>query len=117
VLLGIQSKIRYKFVKDKLAGAEYLIEQNDVNPSRFYDDFLELKKYLRKAYGVPVTDDKIWSNDIFKGAENNWGFAISLGFLACQTSWQNATTKISLNQTGGNHLIKTNIEYFRRTGK
>jgi hypothetical protein len=115
VLLGIQSRIRYKFTGDRLNGAEYLIEQDDVNPFRFYDDFVELKKYLRKLYGVPVSDDKTWSNDIYKGDEKNWGFAISLGFLACKTSWQNATTKISLNQTGGNHLIKTNIEYAGRT--
>jgi hypothetical protein len=116
VLLGIKSKIRYRFVNSRLASAEYVIEQDDVNPSRFYDDFQELKKYLRGLYGMPVADEKTWLNDIYKGDEKNWGFAISLGFLSCKTSWQNATTKISLNQTGGNHLIKTNIEYGARSG-
>jgi hypothetical protein len=114
MLIGIQSRIVYKFSNGALSGAEYRIEQDDVNPARFYDDFANLKEYLRKLYGIPVADNKIWENDIYKGDERNWGFAISLGFLACTTEWQNATTKIALNQTGGNHLIKTNIEYFAK---
>ncbi len=114
VLLGIKSRIVYRFVDARLSGAEYLIEQDDVNPSRFYDDFQNLKEHLRRLYGTPVSDDKDWKNDIYKGDEKNWGFAISLGFLACHTEWQNASTKITLNQTGGNHLIKTNIEYGAR---
>lgn len=113
-LLGIKSRIVYKFAGGMLAGAEYIIEQDDVNPARFYDDFQNLREYLRKLYGTPVADDKAWKNDIYRGDEKNWGFAISLGFLECHTEWQNAATKIELNQKGGNHLIKTNIEYFSR---
>ncbi len=110
-LLGLDSRIVYTFLNGKLAGAEYLIEQDDVNPFRFYEDFQHLKEYLVSLYGDPVSDDKTWSNDIYKGDEGNWGFAISLGFLTCRTIWQNTTTQIALNQSGGNHMIKTNIEY------
>ena len=113
-LLGISSRIEYKFRDNRLYGAEYIIEQDDVNPSRFYEDFKALKSFLRQSYNVPVSDEKSWTNDIYKGDENNWGFAISLGFLTCKTSWQNATTKIFLTQTGGNHLINTSIQYAMR---
>lgn len=111
MLLGIKSRIQYKFQDNKLSGAEYVIEQDDVNPSRFYDDFKALKGFLRQLYNTPVSDEKIWTNDIYKADEKNWGFAISLGFLTCKTTWQNATTKIFLSQTGGNHMINTSIQY------
>jgi hypothetical protein len=111
VLMGIKSRIQYKFQENRLAEADYVIEQDDVNPSRFYDDFKALKGFLRQTYNAPVSDEKIWTNDIYKADENNWGFAISLGFLTCKTSWQNATTRIYLTQTGGNHMINTRIQY------
>lgn len=111
MLLGIKSRIQYKFQDNRLSGAEYIIEQDDVNPSRFYDDFKSLKGFLRQMYNMPVADEKIWTNDIYKADEKNWGFAISLGFLSCKTTWQNATTKILLTQTGGNHMINTSIQY------
>jgi hypothetical protein len=111
MLLGIKSRIQYKFQDNRLASAEYVIEQDDVNPSRFYDDFKALKGFLRQLYNTPVSDEKIWTNDIYKAEEKNWGFAISLGFLTCKTTWQNATTKIFLAQTGGNHMINTSIQY------
>ena len=111
MLLGIKSRIQYKFQDNRLASAEYVIEQDDVNPSRFYDDFKALKGFLRQLYNTPVSDEKVWTNDIYKADEKNWGFAISLGFLTCKTSWQNATTKIFLTQTGGNHMINTAIQY------
>jgi hypothetical protein len=114
VLLGLKSKIQYQFAGNRLVGAEYVIQQDDVNPSKFYEDFTSLQSYLQQIYGNPVADEKIWMNDIYKGDEKNWGFAISLGFLTCKTAWQSAATKIVLNQTGGNHLISTNIQYSRR---
>jgi hypothetical protein len=111
VLMGLKCRIQYKFLENRLSGAEYVIEQDDVNPSRFYDDFKALKGFLRQLYNTPVSDEKMWTNDIYKADEKNWGFAISLGFLTCKTSWQNASTKIFLTQTGGNHMINTSIQY------
>jgi hypothetical protein len=111
MLLGIKSRIQYKFLDNKLSAAEYVIEQDDVNPSRFYEDFKALKGFLRQLYNAPVSDEKIWTNDIYKADEKNWGFAISLGFLTNKTSWQSAATKIFLTQTGGNHMINTSIQY------
>jgi hypothetical protein len=111
MLLGIKSRIQYKFQDNRLSSAEYVIEQDDVNPSRFYEDFKALKGFLRQLYNAPVSDEKVWTNDIYKADEKNWGFAISLGFLTCKTSWQSATTRIFLTQTGGNHMINTAIQY------
>ncbi len=113
-LLGLNCKIQYKFSENKLTSAEYVIEQDDVNPSRFYEDYKALKSFLRQMYNAPVTDEKNWTNDIYKAEEKNWGFAISLGFLTCKTTWQSPTTRIFLTQNGGNHMINTSIQYGMR---
>ena len=115
-LIGLDSKVVYKFAADKtgrlrLSGAQYLIEQDDVNPARFFDDYKALKAYLRQGYGFPVSDENNWTNDMYKADEKNWGFAISLGFLTCKATWKNARTMISLNLSGGNHILSTTIEY------
>ena len=116
-LIGIDSKIVYKFSPDKsgkarLTGAQYIIEQDDVNPARFFDDYKSLKSYLKQLYGFPVSDENNWTNDMYKADEKNWGFAISLGFLTCKAIWKNARTRTVLNLSGSNHILSTNIEYF-----
>jgi hypothetical protein len=116
-LIGLESRIIYKFSPDKtgkprLVGAQYLIDQDDVNPARFFDDYRTLKKYLRDLYGPPISDENNWTNDIYKADENNWGFAISLGFLGCSAIWKTTRTKTVLHLSGSNHILSTNIEYF-----
>jgi hypothetical protein len=115
--IGLESRVIYKFKPDKtgklrLGGAQYLIDQDDVNPARFFEDYQSLKKYLEQLYGPPVGDENNWTNEIYKADEKNWGFAISLGFLSCVATWKNARTKIVLHLSGGNHILSTNIEYF-----
>jgi len=116
-LIGLDSKIVYKFSADKsgrprLSGAQYVIEQDDVNPAKFYDDYKSLRGYLRQLYGFPVSDENAWTNEMYKADEKNWGFAISLGFLTCHAVWKNTRTKIALNISGSNHILSTSIEYF-----
>ena len=115
-LIGLESKIVYKFSSDRsgktrLTGAQYIIEQDDVNPARFFEGYKSLKTYLRQLYGPPVSDENNWNNDMYKADEKNWGFAISLGFLTCKATWKNARTKIVLTLSGANHIFSTNIEY------
>ena len=113
-LIGLDSKIVYKFSSGKmrLTGAQYVIEQDDVNPAKFFEDYKSLRSYLRQLCGFPVSDENIWTNEMYKADEKNWGFAISLGFLTCHASWKSARTKIALNISGSNHILSTNIEYF-----
>ncbi len=116
-LIGLDSRIVYKFSPDKtekprLSGAQYIIEQDDVNPAKFYEDYKSLKSYLRQLYGFPVSDENTWTNEMYKADEKNWGFAISLGFLTCHATWKNARTRITLNISGNDHILSTNIEYF-----
>jgi hypothetical protein len=115
-LIGLQSVVVYSFTSDnagalRLTTAHYQIDQDDVNPARFYEDYKSLKVYLRQVYGFPVSDENVWSNDMYKADEKNWGFAISLGFLSCRASWKNTRTKISLTISGSNHILSTCITY------
>lgn len=110
-LIGHNSTVIYSFVQGKLTSASYALNQDDVNPAKFVDDFQGLKTYLRKEYGMPIKEENSWKNDIYKADPNNWGFAISLGFLTCRVVWKSASTQIALNMDGAKHIINTAIEY------
>lgn len=110
-LLGLSGRIVYAFINDQLVSASYQLEQNHVDPSLYFQDYLMLKDYLRQTYGAPQSDQDMWTNEIYKADRRNWGFAISIGFLTYRTIWQSPNTKISLNIKGGNHTISSTIEF------
>jgi hypothetical protein len=109
--LGYTCKILYYFANSKLQRAELLISQDHTDPAKYYKDYEKLIRFLNPIYGNPVTDTKDWKNDMYKGDRSRWGFAISLGFLTCKTVWNNKRSQVSLNISGANHKIKTNLEY------
>jgi len=109
--LGYDCSVLYIFIAQKLSKAVFLIQQSHVDPSLFYKDFDELKKYLSPLYGSAVSDRYDWKNEIYKNDKSKWGFAISIGFLTCRTDWQNDRTRIELRISGANHQISTTIEY------
>jgi hypothetical protein len=109
--LGYTCKIIYYFIKSRLQRAELLISQEHTDPSRYYKDFENLIRYLNPIYGTTQSDTRDWKNDMYKNDRSRWGFAISIGFLTCKTVWNNKRSQVSLNISGGNHKIKTNLEY------
>jgi len=109
--MGYTCTIAYIFVNDKLSKAVMLIEQPHVDPELYYSDYENLKKYLSPIYRNQVFERCNWTNEIYKNDRSKWGFAVSIGFLTCQTQWKNARTAITLEISGGNHEISTRIEY------
>jgi hypothetical protein len=109
--LGYTCKVLYYFVNSKLQRSELLISQDHTDPAKYYKDYEKLIRFLNPLYGNPVTDTKDWKNDMYKSDRSRWGFAISLGFLTCKTVWNNKRSQVSLNISGANHKIKTNLEY------
>ncbi len=109
--LGYTCQVIYFFEKDCLKKAELKIKQDHVDPARYFRDYEELKKYLKPIYGVPVSDRMDWKNEMYSNDPSKWGFAVSIGFLSCRTTWRNNRTLVSLNISGGNHQITTVIEY------
>ena len=111
VLLGYNCTVFYYFINQKLTHAEYIIHQPHVDPGQYIKGYEELKKYLIPLYGIAISENFDWKNDMYRGERSKWGFAISIGFLTCRTVWRNTTTQITLTITGGNHEISTDIEY------
>ena len=109
--LGYNCTVVYDFVNDKLAMAKFIIRQPHVDPALYYKDYDELKKYLTPLYGVIVSDQCDFKNEMYRHDKSKWGFAVSLGFLTCKTVWRNKRTQITLAISGGNHQIATNLEY------
>jgi len=109
--LGYTCKVLYYFTSSKLQRAEMLISQDHTDPAKYYKDYESLIRFLNPLYGSPVSDLKDWKNEMYKNDRSRYGFAISIGFLSCKTVWNNKRSQVSLNITGGNHKIKTNLEY------
>jgi hypothetical protein len=113
--LGYTCTISYMFANDKLTKAVLLIEQPHVDPALYYKDYENLKNYLSPIYKNKVSERCDWQNEMYKSDKSKWGFAVSIGFLTCQTQWKNARTAIVLEISGGNHEISTRIEYINGT--
>ncbi|MBN1604873.1 MAG: hypothetical protein JW915_24920 [Chitinispirillaceae bacterium] len=109
--LGYTCKVVYYFITSRLQRAELLISQDHTDPARYYKDYENLIRYLNPIYGTPLSDVRNWKNEMYKNDRSRWGFAISIGFLTCKTVWNNKRSQVSLNISGGNHKIKTNLEY------
>ncbi len=109
--LGYTCKVFYYFTSSKLQRAEMFISQDHTDPAKYYKDYEKLIKFLNPLYGAPISDQKNWKNEMYKNDRSRYGFAISIGFLTCKTVWNNNRSQVSLNISGGNHKIKTNLEY------
>jgi len=110
-LFGYDCNVTYLFINGKLSTANLQIRQPHVDPSLYYDDYKKLKEYLAPLYGNSLSDKCDWKNEMYRGDESKWGFAVSLGFLTCRTLWHNERTQITLTISGSNHQITTNLEY------
>ncbi len=111
VLIGMNCQVIYKFKENKLVSAKYKIEQKHFDPALFNEDFEALKKYLIQVKGLPVSDQDIWKNEIYKSDKSKWGFAASIGFLTRFSIWKGKGTKINLQMNGGNHKTYIDIKY------
>lgn len=110
-LFGYDCNVTYSFIDGKLSTASLHIRQPHIDPALYYKDYKSLKEYLRPLYGDALSDKCDWKNEMYRGDESKWGFAVSLGFLTCRTLWHNDRTQITLLISGSNHQITTNLEY------
>jgi hypothetical protein len=110
-LFGYDCDVTYSFIDSKLSTASLHIRQPHIDPALYYKDYKSLKKYLTPLYGDALSDKCDWKNEMYRGDESKWGFAVSLGFLTCRTLWHNDRTQVTLLISGSNHQIMTNLEY------
>jgi len=110
---GKKASIIYSFTNDnELYRGAYCFEEEHTNRNDFINDFEEINKILSNKYGYPISDEKIWLNDLYKNDNKEWGFAVSLGHLRYDTSWENRKTKILHSVNGENYKINHIVLYF-----
>jgi hypothetical protein len=110
-IASFDSYLGYVFVKNKLSGAGYYIQQEHVNKNDYIDDYNKLKDLLTQKYGKPAIDEVLWKNPLYKDQKEDWGFAISVGDLVYIAFWDTPSTEISLSLEGDNYEINFYIRY------
>jgi len=95
----------------QLAKARYAVLEEHTNKNDFVEDYLELKANLVAKYGQPASDTTDWKNDLYKDDEAQHGFAVSLGHLTYDATWETNTTDIDLQLFGDNFEIHLFADY------
>lgn len=110
-IAGLDCKVVYLFVYNKLVRAKYVISEEHTNKTDYLSDFDTLHEALTKKYGKASSDDVYWKNDLYKDNHKEWGMAVAVGHLAKYSSWDIQGTTITEYLSGDNFDIKLGIEY------
>lgn len=94
-----------------LARRSYAVIEEHTNRNDFIEDYLVLKANLVDKYGQPASDTTDWRNDLYKDDEAQHGFAVSLGHLVYEATWETKTTDIDLKLFGDNYQIHLFADY------
>ncbi len=108
---SLQTYIGYVFINDILTRARYAISEKHLNDNDYITDFNTLKLLLTKKYGAPNQDDTLWKDDRFKDQSDQWGYAISRGYLSYYASWSTPRTLIVLALYAESYQIRLMLDY------
>jgi len=101
----------FKFLSGKLASAGYVILDSHSSDLAYIDDFDAIDEMLREKYGAPIRSDRHWKEDFLKDMPDQWGFAVSAGFLTYDDLWETEYTNIGHLLSGDNYEINHFIFY------
>ena len=110
-LAEFEAMVAYIFADNQLVRAKYVILEEHSNKNDFIRDYEVIQGILEKKYQIPLKNERIWRNDLYKDNYSDWGFAVSLGHFLLYSSWETDQTGITLILSGDNYEIETVIEY------
>ena len=111
---GLDCKVIYQFVENKLYIAGYLFTELHTNYDLWIDDYQKIKDLLIKKYGKPIKSGMFWTSDSYKkmwGNDQNLGTAVGMGYLVYYTEWDTPKTKIWIGLKGDNLDIDFRVTY------
>lgn len=111
---GLDCKVIYQFVENKLYIAGYLFTELHTNYDLWIDDYQKIKDLLIKKYGKPIKSGMFWASDSYKkmwGNDQNLGTAVGMGYLVYYTEWDTPKTKIWIGLKGDNLDIDFRVTY------
>ncbi len=103
--------IVYCLVEDRLVRARYVITEEHPNRNEYINDHETIKEALILKYGEPADDQVVWSADLYKEDDDDWGVSVSLGHLVFGCDWSTNSTDILLMLCGENYEISFVVEY------
>lgn len=111
-LNGTDAAIVYRFHNEALYMATYLLYPNN---NQFIDEYNSLKKLLTEKYGEPLSDKKVFLDDLFRDDPSGWETAVSIGSLSYLSTWEKDETEVQLLLSGDNFESKLYIIYSSKT--
>lgn len=108
---GLNANVFYKFDSDRLVQAAYIIEIEHTNYNLYISDYEHSKEALEEVYGEPKSEGMLWSDDLFKDDEQDYGIAVAYGYLSYGATWETPTTRIYVTLKGDNLEISHTIVY------
>ncbi len=110
-IADLECCIVYGLVEDRLVRARYVITEEHPNRNDHISDYETIKEALAIKYGKPADDQVVWSADLYKEDDDDWGVSVSLGHLVFGCDWSTDSTDILLMLCGENYEISFVVEY------
>ena len=114
---GLKMEYVYYFLDDVLVRGGYVLREKHTNKNKYIDDYNKLKEILTRKYGGPIKDDENWYNDRYKDRPQDYGLAVSIGYLVFQSGWETDRTLIHLTLMGDNYDILSTLHYISKLYK
>ena len=108
---NLDSVMLFQFAKNNLVSAGYYFNETHTNKNLYLDDYRNIQDILTNKYGDPTKNEVYWSNDLYKGDEENYGTAIAVGHLTLESEWETEETLIRLRLYGDNFQIDHVVLY------
>ena len=103
--------IIYSLVEDRLVRARYVIAEEHSDRNAYIYDYKKIQEALTFKYGKPADDQVVWSADLYKEDDDDWGISVSLGHLVFGSDWNTDSTDILLMLCGEHYEISFVVEY------
>jgi hypothetical protein len=111
-ILNRSVMLHYLFVKDKLVGAKYKLDDNYLNSDHFIAAYDQFQKKVTEKYGPPSRKTKNWLNTTYKNNHKKWGLALSFGHTEYVTNWETPITTIECSLREQSFNVICLLEYW-----
>ncbi|GJL64532.1 MAG: hypothetical protein NPIRA04_31860 [Nitrospirales bacterium] len=108
----IDTVLTYAFENDRLINAKYIFDPNEgKNDAQPLWSYKKVKSWISQTYGLPQSEEKLWSNELYRYAPELWGRAVMRGHLTIVDEWNVDGTSIILLLNGGDESVGLIAEF------
>lgn len=111
---GIKAMMFFFFTENKLTKSGYIFTKTYNDKNNHIDNFEKVRSIVSDKYGPPEFDEKKWSDDLFKGYPDDYGFAVAKGHLSYKAIWRTPRSKIFLILRGKKMEVTHMIHYYSK---